>query len=92
MGVPQLKSDKWEIYPGEKEAIETVLMLGEEFGYGNLIAHLRKAWAEMLMEDNLRLLVRHAIEATNSSPYPLRKLKRLKAGMSEKGGDAVDNR
>ena len=33
------------LFQGEKEAIQTVLALGAKYGYGNLIAHLRRAWA-----------------------------------------------
>ena len=30
-------------FPGEKEAVVTVLKYGEKYGYGNMIAHLRRA-------------------------------------------------
>ena len=33
----------------EHRAIKQVVALGEEFGYGNLIAHLQTAWARVLM-------------------------------------------
>lgn len=36
------------MFPGEKEAIETVRKLGAAYGYGNLIEHLKKAWREIL--------------------------------------------
>lgn len=35
-------------FPGEKEAIETVKRLGAQYGYGNLISHLKDAWSESL--------------------------------------------
>jgi len=37
-------------FPGELEAIETVKALGAQYGYGNLIMHLKTAWSEMLQE------------------------------------------
>ena len=33
----------------EVEAIHTVIALGERFGYGNLISHLRTAWAKTML-------------------------------------------
>jgi hypothetical protein len=33
----------------ERQAIKTVLALGEEFGYGNLMQHLATAWARCLV-------------------------------------------
>jgi hypothetical protein len=38
------------MFPGEQEAIDTVTRLGAEYGYGNLISHLRAAWAKTLRE------------------------------------------
>jgi hypothetical protein len=40
------------LFPGEAEAIETVKRLGEQYGYGNLIYHLRNAWSERLRKDS----------------------------------------
>ena len=37
----------------EQQAIRTVLALGEQFGYGNLIAHLNTAWARRLMRSGV---------------------------------------
>lgn len=34
------------MFPGEAEAIEIVKRLGAEYGYGNLISHLKDAWSE----------------------------------------------
>jgi len=33
------------VLPGESEAIELVKSLGVEYGYGNLISHLKDAWS-----------------------------------------------
>lgn len=40
-------------FRGEKEDIEKVIQLGERWGYGNLIYHLRRAWSERLQKDGL---------------------------------------
>ena len=51
-----LKKQKDEIvanqkqFPGERKAILEVLHYGENYGYGNLISHLGRAWANMLKE------------------------------------------
>lgn len=37
--------------PGEASAIQHVRWLGSQFGYGNLILHLRDAWSEFLKRD-----------------------------------------
>jgi hypothetical protein len=58
------------LFEGEAEAIENVLRCGAQFGYGNMIAHLRKAWAERL-RDKYGFSDNDAIRATESSPYPL---------------------
>lgn len=34
----------------EVDAVKMVLEAGSQFGYGNMIAHLRTAWARMLMD------------------------------------------
>jgi hypothetical protein len=41
------------LFPGEKEAIETVKRLGEEYGYGNLIYHLSEAWSQKLQAQGM---------------------------------------
>ena len=33
-------------FPGEDEAIAIVKRMGAEYGYGNLIGHLKDAWSE----------------------------------------------
>lgn len=39
---------EYGLFPGEAKAIATVCKLGEQYGYGNLIYHLREAWSLML--------------------------------------------
>lgn len=38
------------LFPGESEAIKQTLAWGAQYGYGNLIDHLRQAWKRRLME------------------------------------------
>jgi len=38
------------LFPGEQEAIDMVLSLGKQYGYGNLIYRLRDRWSEELQE------------------------------------------
>lgn len=58
------------IFPGEQDAVLQVLAYADQYGYGNLIAHLRRAWALKLMQGNDRLNYEEAVKATNSSAYP----------------------
>ena len=44
------KKERKMFFPGEIKSVELVLSAGENYGYGNMIAHLKKAWAEMLIE------------------------------------------
>ncbi len=57
------------ISDSEIEAIRKVVSLARVFGFGNLIAVLRKEWADKLLESNPRLNRKIANEATISSPY-----------------------
>ena len=57
------------LFSGEKEAIQTVLALGAKYGYGNLIAHLRRAWALSLKSKYGGTYEQH-LPATNSDAYP----------------------
>lgn len=60
------------LYPGEKEAVETVLKHGAQYGYGNLIAHLGRAWAEELVKD-YGVSEKAAIDrVSHQTPYSLR--------------------
>lgn len=38
-----------KISPEEQAAIREVIRLGDRFGFGNLISHMRTAWAKRLM-------------------------------------------
>lgn len=58
------------LFPGELEAVETTIEYGKAYGFGNLIAHLKRAWALYLMEGNNRLTYADALEATNVAAYP----------------------
>lgn len=40
-------------FPGEENAVATVKALGAEYGYGNLIHHLKDAWSERLQKSGL---------------------------------------
>jgi len=57
------------LFPGEKEAIKTVIALGEKYGYGNLISHLKRAWALHLAQD-YGLDYEAALHSTEVSAYP----------------------
>lgn len=39
--------------PGERAAIEVVIQMGEQFGYGNMIHRLSDAWSKKLQESGL---------------------------------------
>ena len=43
--------NQFELFRGEKEAIDIVLKAGRTYGYGNMIARLKEAWIKMLMDD-----------------------------------------
>jgi len=58
------------LFHGEKEAIERVLDAGKTYGYGNMIAHLKRAWAKLLIIDGLS--EEHALEAADTSAYPIK--------------------
>ena len=57
------------LFPGETKAIEEVLKAGSEYGYGNMIAHLKTAWAKRLMSQGVSKEA--ALDATNVSAYPI---------------------
>jgi len=60
------------LYPGEQHAVDSVLKAGEMYGYGNMIAHLKKTWAELL-RDKWDLDEESALRAADTSAYPLSK-------------------
>jgi hypothetical protein len=39
-----------QYFKGEKEAVDIVIRLGEQWGYGNLISHIKRAWSQMLQD------------------------------------------
>lgn len=41
------------ISPDEQRAIKQTLDAAERFGYGNMISHLKTAWAKSLMESGM---------------------------------------
>lgn len=59
------------LFPGEEEAVAQVLKCADIYGYGNLIAHLKREWAEMLMREGLPQAT--ALRGADASAYPLRK-------------------
>ena len=58
------------LFAGEKEAIERVLDAGRAYGYGNMIAHLKRAWAKLLIADGLS--EEAALKAADTSAYPVK--------------------
>lgn len=66
----------------EQLAIRAILLAGERFGYGNLIAHLQTAWAKSLM-DHYSMSEETAREATarDGSGYPFA----MQADLIERG-------
>ena len=57
------------VFPGEVEAVRHVLLFAEQYGYGNLISHLRRAWALHLIAGNSALSYERAVAATNVTAY-----------------------
>lgn len=58
------------IFPGEQKAVDEVLEIAGQFGYGNIMAHVATAWAVHLVRQGLSR--KAAIEAvSNRTPYPL---------------------
>lgn len=52
----------------ERKAILTVLMIGQSYGYGNLISHLQTEWAKRLMSEGLP--EKDARKAAGGPGYP----------------------
>ena len=57
------------LFPGEKEAILEVLRLAKKYGYGNMIAHLKRAWAVSLKEKYGGSYEKN-LQATEVDAYP----------------------
>lgn len=55
---------------GEIDAISTVVVLADDYGYGNLISHLKRAWALKLMAGDSTLTYNQALLATDVPAYP----------------------
>lgn len=58
------------LLPGEEEAVKQVIRIADQYGYGNLIAHLKRGWALQLMEKNPALSYLDALKATDVEAYP----------------------
>ena len=58
------------LQPGEKSAIKLVLRIADRYGYGNMIAHLKRGWALSLMKSNPDLTYNQALLATDATAYP----------------------
>ena len=54
-------------FRGEKEKLKEVLKIADQFGYGNLIALLKRGWTNKLMKDGID--ENSALEAANTSAY-----------------------
>jgi len=54
---------------GELQAIKNVISYARIYGFGSLIAHLRRAWALDLMKHNPSLTYQEATMATDVDPY-----------------------
>lgn len=76
------------MFPGEQESVKAVLKEADRFGYGNMIAHLRAAWALKLMVNGMgNLNEKQASDATASEPYPLKMHQALIGEESRLPGD-----
>ncbi len=63
------------LFPGEREAVARVIELGNQYGYGNMIAHLKRAWAKKLLASQREYGVKDAtyektLMATDVLAYP----------------------
>lgn len=65
--MPRIKNA--HVLPGEKEAVQTVIKLAKKYGFGNLIAHLKRVWALDLKRKYGGTYDHHLI-ATNVEAYP----------------------
>jgi hypothetical protein len=61
---------KASIGPLEQRAVDATLAAGAAYGYGNMIAHLKTAWAERLMRYEGFTLTQ-ALQAADTSAYPV---------------------
>ncbi len=58
------------LLPGESTAVALTLDFAEQYGYGNLIAHLKRGWALRLMASTPGLTYEQALTATDVAAYP----------------------
>lgn len=54
----------------EQAAIREAIFIGQRFGFGNIIAHLKSAWALTLVEDH-GFTEAQAQEAAGGGGYPI---------------------
>jgi hypothetical protein len=57
-----------QISQKEKDAVNTVTALGSQYGYGNMISHLKSAWTSMLMK-NHNMTEEQASQASGGGGY-----------------------
>lgn len=59
-----------KIPEAERQAILEVIKLGNEWEFGNLIAHLNTAWAKKLIKDGMS--EEDAMKSTHGEGYPIK--------------------
>jgi len=59
------------LFAGEKLGVEAAIATGAMYGFGNLIAYLKRQWAENL-RDKWDMSEESALAAADTSAYPLR--------------------
>jgi len=64
-----MRIKNFSVRPGELEAVREVVRLARVYGFGNLIAHLKRAWAVDL-KSKYGGSYEHHISATNVDAYP----------------------
>lgn len=69
------------IFPGEDAAVQAALAAGAKYGYGNLIAHLKRAWAMKLMQE-YAFPETDALKAADTTAYPIGKQFKRNTGAS----------
>jgi hypothetical protein len=54
---------------GEEEARKRARVIAEDYGYGNLIAYLKREWAEKIVSDYPEISYEHAFIAADVDAY-----------------------